>query len=224
MKDYIWGLGLKALKRWTRAGLLELTIAEITKFSKPNVLSIGGYGPVDDHLGALVNKLGGNYLTFDIEASHSPEILGDIQNIANILKSMDFVPDVIVALEVLEHVPNTNNAISGVYKVLPPQGVFILSTPWIIPIHDRPSDFYRFTPQALQNYLKEFGSSWIFARGNYYDSVIALLLRGLFSGRNLGKLLMAIGLLISLFSRLPKIYEELDKVDSCIGYVAISKK
>ena len=224
MKDFIWGLGLKALKRWTRSGLLNTAISEITKIDKPNVLSIGGFGPVDAQLKAIVQTLGGRYLTLDIEASHSPEIIGDVENIEVIIMSSNFVPDVIIALEVLEHVPNTSRAIAGIHNVLSPEGVFILSTPWIIPIHDRPFDFYRFTPAALQQHLSQFHSCKILARGNYYDSVVALLLRGLFTSRNVGKLFMILGTLLSLVSRRPKVYEQLDYLDSCIGYMAISRK
>ncbi len=224
MKDYFWGLGLKTLKRWTRSGLLETTISEITKISSPNVLSIGGFGPVDIRLKEVVQNLGGQYLTLDIEASHSPVIIGDVENIEALLSSTDFVPDVVIALEVLEHVQNTSRAISGIYSVLSPNGVFILSTPWIIPIHDRPFDFYRFTPAGLQQYLTEFDSVRILARGNYFDSVVALLLRGLFSGKSLGKFFLILGGLLSFLSGRPKVYDQLDHLDSCIGYMAISKK
>ena len=224
MKDFIWGLGLKALKRWTRSGLLETTISEITKIDKPNVLSIGGFGPVDTQLKTIVQNLGGKYLTLDVEASHSPEIIGDVEDIEALLVQSDFVPDVIIALEVLEHVPNTSRAISGIHCVLSPKGVFILSTPWIIPIHDRPFDFYRFTPAALQQHLSNFSSCRILARGNYFDSVVALLLRGLFTGRHLGKFFLVLGVVLSLFSRRPKVYEKLDYLDSCIGYMAIARK
>ena len=224
MKDFIWGLSLKALKRWTRSRLLETTISEITKIARPNVLSIGGFGPIDKQVKAIVQNLGGKYLTLDIEASHSPEIIGNVENIEALLTSSNFVPDVIIALEVLEHVPNTSRAITGIYNVLSPKGIFILSTPWIIPIHDRPFDFYRFTPAALQEHLSKFDSCRILARGNYYDSVVALLLRGLFTGKKLVKFFMILGVLLSLLSRRPKVYEQLDQLDSCIGYMAISKK
>ena len=224
MKDFIWGLGLKALKRWTRSGLLETTISEITKFDKPKVLSIRGFGPVDTQLKAVVQNLGGEYLTLDIEASHSPDIIGDVINIEALLHSSNFLPDVIIALEVLEHISNTSKAISGIHNVLSSKGVFILSTPWIIPIHDRPFDFYRFTPAALYQHLHKFDSCRILARGNYYDSVVALLLRGLFTGRNFGKLLMFLGVLLSLASKRPRVYEHLDNLDSCIGYMAISRR
>ena len=224
MKDFVWGLGLKALKRWTRSGLLETTISVIDKIAKPNVLSVGGFGPVDTKLKEIVQNLGGVYVTLDLDASHSPEIIGDVEDIEALLISRNFVPDVIVALEVLEHVPNTSRAISGIHNVLSPKGIFILSTPWVIPIHDRPFDFYRFTPAALERYLNEFDSCKILARGNYYDSVVALLLRGLFTGRSFGKLIMILGVFLSLVSKRPKVYEKLDSLDSCIGYMAISRK
>jgi hypothetical protein len=153
---------------------------------------------------------------------HNPEILGSIENIDELLGGRGIKPDCIVALEVMEHVQNPFRAIKSCQAALSPDGLLIISTPWVIPIHDRPNDFLRFTPAALNLMLIDFASVRILARGNYYDSLVALMLRGLFSGGKTGKLMMALGVLLSLVSRTPKVHQSLDGIDSTIGYVAFA--
>ena len=222
IKDKLWGLCLKFLKRWTRAGLLQILEPELRKFESPIVVSVGGLGPVDTELVSILRKFNGTLVTLDIDSKHNPEILGSIENIAELLREKGIEPDCIVALEVMEHVQDPYKAIKSCRVALPQGGLLIISTPWVIPIHDRPSDFLRFTPAALTLMLNEFASVRILARGNYYDSLVALMLRGLFSGGKTGKLIMTFGILLSLISRTPKVHQSLEEIDSTIGYVALA--
>ncbi len=203
---------------------MEIIRPELNSPGKPIILSVGGFGPVDKDLRELVLAGGGKFVTYDIDSSHNPDIIGDITDISNVLRRANLFPDIIVALEVLEHVVNPSQAIDSCFSALPNHGKLILSTPWIIPIHDRPYDFYRFTPAALENFLKVFTKTTIYARGNFLDAVIVLLLRGLFSGSSTGKFLMVVGVVISFLRRPPIFYQDLEGVDSCIGYVSISVK
>jgi hypothetical protein len=222
LKDFFWFKFLQVLKTWSRIGLLRISQTTLNEYDCPKVLSVGGYGPVDDFLGPYVAQRLGIYTTFDIDQKHSPDFLGDVCMVAEFVPQKVF--DVVIALEVLEHVSNPGLAINGIHKVLRNEGVFIFSTPWIIPIHDRPSDYYRLTPAALQMLCKEFSSVKIFARGNYYDSVVVLLLRGLFMRGAAPRIFLVIGTLLAVFSRKPKIHDNLDKIDSTIGYVVVAHK
>jgi hypothetical protein len=223
-KDRLWALGLFFLKKWSRAGLMQEVERELRLIKNPIVLSVGGYGPVDKELARIVGSLGGKLITFDLDANHFPELLGNVEKISEILKLHRLEPDVIVALEVFEHVQDFQKGFRSCNEALSKDGLLIISTPWIIPIHDRPHDYHRFTPQALKIHLRHFPQVKISARGKYIDSVVALMLRGLFSGGIWGKLVMAIGIVISLILPKPKTYDKIDKIDSCIGYVAVAKK
>jgi len=222
LKDFFWFKFLQVLKTWSRIGLLKISQTTLNEYDCPKVLSIGGYGPVDEFLEPYVVKGSGIYTTLDIEKKHSPEVLGDVREVEKFFSPRTF--DAVIALEVLEHVSDPELAINGIFKILKNQGVFIFSTPWIIPIHDRPSDYYRFTPVALRMLCKEFQNVKIFARGNYYDSVVVLLLRGLFMRGAAPRIFLIIGTLLAVFSRKPKIHDDLDKIDSTIGYVVIAHK
>jgi len=222
VKDEVWALCLKILKRWTRAGLLQTLEPELQKIESPKVVSVGGFGPVDTELLSILRKLNGTLVTLDIDSKHNPEILGSIENIEELLRKKGIKPNCIVALEVMEHVQDPYKAIKSCRAALLQGGLLIISTPWVIPIHDRPNDFLRFTPAALKLMLNEFANVRFLARGNYYDSLVALMLRGLFSGGKTGKLIMVLGILLSLFSRTPKVHWALENIDSTIGYVAIA--
>ena len=225
VKDPLWGFFLKILKRWSRAGLYEISEEAFrTAPQNPCVLSIGGFGPVDMYFRELVTKTDGHYLTLDIDAAHNPDIVADVMDIVDELNAQKFTPDFILALEVFEHVERIEEALSQCHSCLPKNGVLIASLPWIIPIHDRPYDYRRLTPIGLTHVFKDFSSVQIVARGNYYDSIVMILLRGLFSGGKTGKALMLVGSFLSLISRLPRAYTNLEKIDSTIGYVVIARK
>lgn len=63
----------------------------------------------------------------------------------------------ILIFDTLEHVENVHRAMEEVYRVLKPGGMVILSSVMNFPIHDYPSDYWRFTPKAFELLLKRFG-------------------------------------------------------------------
>jgi hypothetical protein len=209
------------MKKWTRAGLNELIRDELRGL-KPDsrVLSVGGYGPIDDFLKKIANENGWTLITLDIDPLHSPEILIDLADLSNL--SIEQLPlmDAIVCLEVFEHVHRITEAINGIKFRLAHNGRLIASTPWIIPMHDRPNDYRRFTYEGIESLLSEFSEIKIIARGNYLDSVIALMLRGTRAGGKTGKIFAIFGLLCAWLRRNPRIYSQIDsrKIDSPIGY------
>ena len=214
------------MKKWTRAGLNELIRDELDEL-KPDsrVLSVGGYGPIDNFLKKIGNQNGWTLITLDIDPLHSPEILIDLADLSNL--SIEQLPlmDAIVCLEVFEHVHRITEAINGIKFRLAPNGKLIASTPWIIPMHDRPNDFRRFTYEGIESLLGEFREIKIIARGNYIDSVIALMLRGTRAGGKAGKFFAVFGVFFALLRRNPRIYSQVNsrEIDSPIGYFFTGK-
>lgn len=225
LKDKIWGSFLKILKRWTRAGIFDSVEVELNRLKSGSiVLSIGGFGAVD---AAIKHKIAGKNITFetfDIDPKHSPDSIGDVQNLSEFYLARKELPDLIIALEVLEHVENPTVAIEECHKALSADGVLVFSTPWITPIHDRPHDYWRMTPQALRQVAHSFPDVKIFARGNQFDSILALLLRGLFSSKKSLKVIMILASGLSLLLPRPKLYSNLEEIDSTIGYVTVCRK
>jgi SAM-dependent methyltransferase len=65
----------------------------------------------------------------------------------------------VLILDTLEHVENVHQAMGEIYRVLKPGGMVIMSSVMKFPIHDYPSDYWRFTPKAFELLLGKFSVS-----------------------------------------------------------------
>jgi len=63
--------------------------------------------------------------------------------------------DIILAEQVLEHVTNPRAALQNANTMLKPGGVLLVTTPFLIRIHDYPIDCSRWTPLGLKHLLNE---------------------------------------------------------------------
>ena len=90
----------------------------------------------------------------DIEEEHSPDI---ILNVCNMGQIQDESIDVISAIELFEHVENSEKGLRECYRVLKKDGIMILSAPFLYPIHSDPYDFQRWTEERWKRELKETG-------------------------------------------------------------------
>lgn len=107
------------------------------------------------------------YLRLDINKNSKPDICCDLHNIK--WKSNYF--DVIVATEVLEHLYDPKKAINEIYRVLKKGGICIMSTRFIYPYHQDPSDYYRYTWDSLNHLFKNFSKTEIYSHGNWFLSM-----------------------------------------------------
>lgn len=64
--------------------------------------------------------------------------------------------DIILCLNVLEHVFEYEKAINKIWTALRPRGTALISVPTFYPLHDEPGDYWRFTEHALRKLLSEF--------------------------------------------------------------------
>jgi len=84
--------------------------------------------------------------------------------------------DLVVAFEVIEHIPNSQKFFSELTRVLKPYGYIILSWPFLYGRHDY-QDYYRWTDQGIMLQLKEYGFTirTVNNRGGTFLSIITLL-------------------------------------------------
>ena len=77
--------------------------------------------------------------------------------------------ETVLSTEVLEHVLAPAEVLREMARVLKPEGRLLLTVPFVAPLHEMPSDFYRFTPFSLRSLVEESGLSVerIDARGNF---------------------------------------------------------
>lgn len=74
--------------------------------------------------------------------------------------------DLILCLNVLEHVYEYQKAIDNMYGALKKGGAVIIVVPAFYPLHDEPGDYWRFTEHALRKMLSKFELKELTHRGN----------------------------------------------------------
>lgn len=98
------------------------------------------------------------YIGVDIENKiYQKQIKPDIFWDGKKLPFDDNSIDTIMATEVFEHVPNLDEILKEIYRVLKPNGKLFFTVPFLWPLHDVPYDEYRYTPFSLDRHFKKAG-------------------------------------------------------------------
>jgi len=84
-----------------------------------------------------------------------PNIFGDGQY----LPIADNSIDTVLLLDVLEHLPDPQQCIRDIQRVLKPGGCAIIQVPFLYPLHDVPLDFHRWTLFGLRKLAQKNGFS-----------------------------------------------------------------
>jgi SAM-dependent methyltransferase len=103
-----------------------------------------------------------SYFALDVYPYPEVDIACDL-SLSNPIRENSF--DVIVLMNVLEHVYNGRDFLASLAKVLKPGGKLIIAVPFMVKIHQSPIDFTRYTHHALVLMGKEFGLSCILKEG-----------------------------------------------------------
>lgn len=65
--------------------------------------------------------------------------------------------DHVILTQVLEHLPEPGKVLAELHRVSKPGGTLWLSAPLFYVVHERPYDFYRYTPYGLRHLLRGAG-------------------------------------------------------------------
>ena len=65
--------------------------------------------------------------------------------------------DLVIAEQVFEHVLRPDRAAANVFQMLRPGGVFVISTPFLLKVHEIPADLYRWTEHGMRQLLETAG-------------------------------------------------------------------
>jgi SAM-dependent methyltransferase len=145
-------------KRWYRSGLdWDWFTSEIRKVIKPgDTLLDAGAGECqwakifpDCRYIALDNKVGDS--NWDYSKVHITADLNDH------IPMDDNSVDVIICIQVLEHLNSPLRALQEMQRVLKPGGYLFMTTPFSYMEHQQPYDFYRYTRYGLKYLIENAG-------------------------------------------------------------------
>ncbi len=81
--------------------------------------------------------------------------------------------DAVVLMNVLEHVYDTHALLARLAELLKPNGILIVSIPFLVKLHQTPVDFVRYTHYALERFASEHDLTCEIIEG-YYDPLFLL--------------------------------------------------
>jgi SAM-dependent methyltransferase len=90
---------------------------------------------------------------FDVPGNPHADLHGSLESIP--VEDESF--DVVLCLQVLEHVPDPAAAVRELHRVVRPGGRVLLSTHGVYPFHPNPDDLWRWTHQGLERVFLESG-------------------------------------------------------------------
>ena len=180
---------IKLTKLISRKNLYKFIEQEINniklKKKKIKVLNIGSGGQIENFIKKNKNL---KLFSMDISKKRKPDLVHDISSI-NVIKRIQFKPDIITIFEVLEHIKNPNEAVKNIYKILRKNDVCLCSVPFNFHIHDEPNDFYRFTYYGLKYLFRDFKYVEIKKRNGWLESIFVNFVRLYFEKSYLSKFL-----------------------------------
>lgn len=214
---------VRASKVLSRKGLypfLEANFGAIPPGSR--VLTVGAGGEVNRRLYVHAESRALDVVSFDIDPGRGPDIVGDICDHHFVEGSFD----VVVLSEVLEHLHSPHRAIERIHASLRPGGVLLLTAPFLLPIHERPHDYFRYTRYGLELLLREFTDVVVQERNSWADAVNVIAPRLAVDERTSSRLAAPFFVLLG-YAALPLVWlaGRLIRTDfATTGYVVFARK
>lgn len=97
------------------------------------------------------------YVGADMRMGTGVDVILDLHNI----ELQDESVGTVLCFDTLEHVEYPSKALDEIYRILKPGGVLAISSVMYCPIHDYPSDYWRFTPEAFKSIMKPFKTTFV---------------------------------------------------------------
>jgi SAM-dependent methyltransferase len=98
-----------------------------------------------------------NYVGMDLSDNRSYANKPDISWDGAVIPLADSSVDCAMATEVLEHCPYPEKTLTEIHRVLKPDGILLITVPFIWMLHEVPYDEYRYTPFALKRLVESSG-------------------------------------------------------------------
>lgn len=200
----------------------------IQKYSKGSLLDIGcGNKPYE----GLFEEVSTSYLGCDVIQSNlnKVDLICEANNIP--LENCSF--ETVFSSQVIEHVEDHQGLVDEAFRLLKPDGYFILSGPFTWPLHEEPYDFFRFSKHGFKYILEKSGFEVveIIPNGGMWANAGLSLIHALESTSAKSfkmRVVMSFYYRLKLRRLINKLFNRLDKnyfnEFNTINYVVIAKK
>lgn len=141
--------------QWYSFRVKELAARRVAGAATGNFLDVGCAGAtLRSRVANSCRYLGLDYPTTGKELyGAKPDIFADAAHMPFSNDSFDSV----CLLDVLEHLPEPENSLNEIARILRPGGFLYISVPFMYPIHDAPHDYQRMTVHGLRRWLDNSG-------------------------------------------------------------------
>jgi SAM-dependent methyltransferase len=103
-------------------------------------------------------KIADQYIGVDWGKSfHHQSNVDVLANLVQPLPFKDEFADAVVSFQVLEHLPEPLHFLEECQRVLQPQGIILITVPFMWHVHEAPHDYFRYTRYGLEYLLKKSG-------------------------------------------------------------------
>lgn len=113
---------------------------------------------------------GRNYLSLDIIPYPEVDLVCDL---TECIPFREGTFDMIVLMNVLEHVYRFHELLDAFFYLLKPGGQLVIAVPFLLKVHQAPFDFYRYTHYALEAMARQHGFEIVSLEG-YYDPIFLI--------------------------------------------------
>ena len=145
--------------------VFDFVECSIKSFNLPEpIVEFGGRIVVEDQKRFCLRPLfsGKDFKSTDLVKEAGIDEIADISNLENFENES---VGTAICLETLEHCKEPFAGIEELHRVLKPNGVLLVSTPFDLGTHNYPDDYFRFTVSGLNQLLKSFGHKFVFSVG-----------------------------------------------------------
>lgn len=184
--DYASLIGLKKVLQWA-----------IDKYTKPSGTDVLlDYGCGDVPYRSMFEDRVGKYIACDLYGNPDADLHYELDSI---IPTDDDSADIVLSVQVLEHVRHVNTYLDEANRVLKSDGLLLLSTHGWWTYHPFPHDYWRWTSEGLRTTLAEHGFEvvehrWILGMLAYSSQLRVQTLKGILYERGgiIGKFLFGI--------------------------------
>ena len=162
-----------------RGNVLELVrvIASLVDLPEP-IVEIGSFQVPDQPYASDLRPFfpGKQFIGCDARPGPGVDLVEDV----HALSFDDGSVGTLLMLETLEHVADPIRALQQARRVLRPEGYCVITSCMDTPVHDHPSDYWRFTPQGFDLLVKDLSPRRVFSQGHplFPHTVAAIARKG----------------------------------------------